>query len=424
MARKRKTWSETVGGRGHAVTVFERTPGGPLYLRWWDPTATGRRKGGGTGNYRWRSLGHRDREVALAEARQLAAQLLAASEAMARNRITLTALFAAYEEKVSRFKKGQQPREDARRMVLWTTFLGGETDPSEINSADLEEFVRARRAGAIKLPPPHVLKPNPTDSTIGADIVFLQSVLNWGVRARLLESNPVARFKRPKTKNPKRPVASYDRYLAVREKADEVDPQRLFGPFLDLIESLGWRVSAVCQIWASDIDRACTREAPFGRIRKRGEVDKEGVGMWVPLTETGRAAIDRILELNPVVGNAYLFPSPKKKGRPWSRWHARDLLERAERAAGIDPQDGGDFHPYRRKWATERKHLPTKDVAAAGGWRDPRSLQESYQQIDPETLLAVVMEPRKLRSAIATAIAGEGNTDEAPAAGSAAGART
>lgn len=44
-----------------------------------------------------------------------------------------------------------------------------------------------------------------------------------------------------------------------------------------------------------------------------------------------------------------------------------------------------------------RKHLPTRDVAEAGGWRDMRSLEHCYQQVDEATLLAVVTEPRKLR---------------------------
>ena len=70
---------------------------------------------------------------------------------------------------------------------------------------------------------------------------------------------------------------------------------------------------------------------------------------------------------------------------------------RAEKAAGLEPLAGGDFHPYRRKWSTERKHLPRADVAAAGGWRDVRSLELCYQQADDATLLAVVTEPRKLR---------------------------
>ncbi len=34
----------------------------------------------------------------------------------------------------------------------------------------------------------------------------------------------------------------------------------------------------------------------------------------------------------------------------------------AQKLAGLELLDGGDFHPYRRKWATERKHLPVQDV--------------------------------------------------------------
>jgi len=70
------------------------------------------------------------------------------------------------------------------------------------------------------------------------------------------------------------------------------------------------------------------------------------------------------------------------------------------RAADLPKLDGGLWHPYRRKWATERKHLSLKDVAAAGGWKDVETLLTCYQQPDDETMLAVVSEPRKLREAL------------------------
>lgn len=59
--------------------------------------------------------------------------------------------------------------------------------------------------------------------------------------------------------------------------------------------------------------------------------------------------------------------------------------------------DREDFHPYRRAWATARKHLPVADVAAAGGWKSPmtvlRHYQRHYQQTDEATLYAVVADP-------------------------------
>jgi hypothetical protein len=57
----------------------------------------------------------------------------------------------------------------------------------------------------------------------------------------------------------------------------------------------------------------------------------------------------------------------------------------------------GGYHAYRRKWGTERKHLPDADVMAAGGWSDPRSLKEAYQHADPQTTLNVVLNRKELR---------------------------
>ena len=79
-------------------------------------------------------------------------------------------------------------------------------------------------------------------------------------------------------------------------------------------------------------------------------------------------------------------------------------MERAEKLAGLEPIEGGDFHPYRRAWATSRKHLPARDVAALGGWRDLRSLENCYQQTDAETLLAVALDATKLREKRAGAV--------------------
>lgn len=379
----RKRWSMTVGAKGYQVTLIERAKG-RLSLRLWNPLKR---------NYDWRALKHGDRELGEEQARNLSGQLLAQTVAHARGGVLLVELFGRYEREVSKYRKGRQPKEHRRRMDLWQLFLGDEFDVVALDHPKIDEFVHWRRAES----------PDVRAGTIGADIVFLQAVLNWATRVRLptgkplLTENAIRTYERPRTSNPRQPVVSYDRFLKLRKVADQVDPQHLFGPFLDLVEDRGWRVSALCGLWASDVDRHRAKTSPYGRLRKRGALDKEGVEMWVPLTQRARQAIDLILKRNPVVGDRPLFPSPRKAERPWSRYHARDLLERAEKRAKLEPIAGGDFHPFRRKWATERKALPTVDVMAAGGWRDERSLKGCYQQIDPQTLLAVVSEPSKLR---------------------------
>jgi 2-polyprenyl-6-methoxyphenol hydroxylase-like FAD-dependent oxidoreductase len=60
----------------------------------------------------------------------------------------------------------------------------------------------------------------------------------------------------------------------------------------------------------------------------------------------------------------------------------------------------GRWHPYRRKWATERKHMPLTDVAAAGGWKDTETLLTCYQLPDRDTQLAVMNCTNKIRDAV------------------------
>ena len=74
-------------------------------------------------------------------------------------------------------------------------------------------------------------------------------------------------------------------------------------------------------------------------------------------------------------------------------------LREAEQLAGLEPLKGSLWHAYRRKWATERKHLPDVDVAAAGGWKSLQALKASYQQADPATMLSVVLGAGELREA-------------------------
>jgi hypothetical protein len=82
--------------------------------------------------------------------------------------------------------------------------------------------------------------------------------------------------------------------------------------------------------------------------------------------------------------------------KPVTRHLASDWMHRAYRYAGIDRQKGGLWHPFRRKWATERKAYPVRDTAAAGGWEDlPTALM--YQQPDEDTLRNVIDHPKSFK---------------------------
>jgi integrase len=94
--------------------------------------------------------------------------------------------------------------------------------------------------------------------------------------------------------------------------------------------------------------------------------------------------------LRSCLGNVPLFPSPKDDSKSIRRDLTARWLLNAEKLAGLPKLSGGQFHPYRRLWATERKDLPVQDVAAAGGWKTVETVQRIYQQADGATTLAAV----------------------------------
>ena len=108
---------------------------------------------------------------------------------------------------------------------------------------------------------------------------------------------------------------------------------------------------------------------------------------------------DRVLADRQVSGTAYLFPSPRKPRRHTSKDRVRWWLLYAEELAGVEKPQGSLWHAYRRKWATERKHLPDTDVMRAGGRSNIESLKTAYQHADPKTMLQVMTEPIPLREA-------------------------
>ena len=65
-----------------------------------------------------------------------------------------------------------------------------------------------------------------------------------------------------------------------------------------------------------------------------------------------------------MIGKAYLFPAVNDPSKSLRVEVASEYLLEAEKIAGVEKHDGTLSHAYRRKWATERKHLPDVDVAA------------------------------------------------------------
>jgi integrase len=159
---------------------------------------------------------------------------------------------------------------------------------------------------------------------------------------------------------------------------------------LVLSEATGRRLGAIRQLRWDDVlwDRSA--------IRWRAEADKKRREWVVPIPEPLLGELRQFRRrLGTVAG--WMFAGERKPDVPMDRHLFDRWLAHAERKAKLPKLAGGLWHPYRRKWATERKHLSITDVAAAGGWQDTATLLTCYQQPTNDTLLAVMSEERKVR---------------------------
>lgn len=146
------------------------------------------------------------------------------------------------------------------------------------------------------------------------------------------------------------------------------------------------RLSAILNLRWDDVDFT------KGMIRWRAEHDKVRRIWTVPMHPEVRTELLRCRKTQGAIGNALLFPHPKQArvDQPVTRHLAAWWLKQAFRRGKLQKPDGSLWHSFRRAWATERKHLPPNDVAAAGGWLDIGTLQQCYQQCDVDTLRSVV----------------------------------
>jgi hypothetical protein len=70
-------------------------------------------------------------------------------------------------------------------------------------------------------------------------------------------------------------------------------------------------------------------------------------------------------------------PRPRTRQRPCDRHLLDNWLRKAVTLAKVKLEPGGLWRSLRRKWATERKGYPVKDVATAGGGRDEATMLTS-----------------------------------------------
>lgn len=389
-------WSASFGWRGSSVRVTQRQPGSAFFRVTWLP---------GRGRT-CLSLRTADREEAQKRAEAFLAALIRADGAPPPEPLTLGDLWSRYQQEAPGYRQNLERtrRQKQAEIRLLLAGLGAAKRVDHLTRNDVDRYVAMRKTGHGW---PDGRVTNPVRArTIQGEVKFLKTMIHWAMGERLpdgawlLENNPLRGVKLPKEESPRRPVTTFDRFLKMRKAVQELAvaaPQdrgkqrwKRFELALVLAEATGARIGAIRGLRWSDI-RLDPPEITF-----RAEFDKRGRDRTVPLPEALAEEL-RIFKVKlAAVGDGWLFPCTDKD-EPWPRDIFGELHDRAERHSGVPHLKGGRFHAYRRKWATERKHLPLVDVMGAGGWKDAQVYMTCYAQATEAGMLEVMSTPVKLR---------------------------
>jgi len=365
-------WSYSTGERGrNRVRAFTHPSTGCLFLELYE------------GSKRRRiALGHRDRERAKAKAEEVATALRRHEPPLGAT-LTLQTLFDNYVREVTPQKGRSSRSHDLRASKLFLQYWGANREVKTLNRRDWDGFFRRRRMGSDGRVGRVRGKPV-GDRVITQNLKFLNAVLNWavvagdGTGAYLLERNPLKGLPYPKQSTPRRPMLTDEQYRAMLAISRTLSP--LFELALVVAHETGHRIGSVRLLRWSDVD------IEHGKIRWRAENDKIAFEHETIVTPTVLDALDRARLEQRAIGDAWVFPAPGDATEPCSRHLMRDWWQRAEVLAGVPRVQGLGWHSLRRKFATEMKNTPLKDLCYLGGWKEPQTVLRCYQRPDDVTM--------------------------------------
>lgn len=375
---KKKVWRQSIGEYGNKLRVGERAPGSVLYVFWVDSNDKTQK----------RSLGHRDRKKALIEARDLANQLAADRDPFTVRSLTVDTLIDIYVEHGLQGRGESYAKEARAKLARWRDFLGGSRLVESLSRSDIDRYLAARRRGdVLPLPAGRAL----SRTTLWHDWVALNTALWFAVKnrdsrgRRWLDVHPLPDVRIGKTVSPNRSVAREKDYLGLREVASQVSP--MLETLLDLAYATGHRIDAILNLKWSDVVLEPTEDFPHGGVHWCWEVDTIDNGHTTPLNELASVALQR---RRVIVSSEWIFPAPKNPAVPITPRLVGRWFRKAEVRGGIPHQRGRGWHAFRRGWASDRMHLPDVAVAAAGGWKDTKTMKQAYQHATAADILRVV----------------------------------
>jgi integrase len=371
-------WNYTAGEKGrNRVRAFAHPETGRMFLEYWED---GRRKRV--------ALKHADREAAKGAAEH-AASALREHRSMPAGAILLSTLFDIYLREVTPQKGRSAQAHDRRASRLFVECWGALRTVKTLSRRDWDRFILFRREKGDRRPAKRNANPSDGPRKLGnrviiQDLKLMRAVLNWATQAgdgrghQLLDRNPLDKMPYPADVGTRRPVLiseAFEKMLAVAPRVSTLCPLLLV-----LVHETGHRVGAVLPLRWSDLDLTT------GTVRWRAEHDKLRTEHITPLSPSSVEWLQQARRERATIGDGWIFPAPGKPDQPVTRHRARTWWSRMEALAGLTPEAGRGWHSLRRKFATELKHTPLRDLAQLGGWKSVQTILKCYQAPDDATL--------------------------------------
>lgn len=247
----------------------------------------------------------------------------------------------------------------------WVEFLGRNRTVESITRDDIKRYEIQRR------------------KQVGQQRIYnewsaLRSVVNWALGERYLVSNPLSGISVATEKNPRQVPVTLSEFRALRNGSRGKVPL-MCRIFLCVVEGTGRRKMAVANLRWEDVD--LTEEV----ITWSEKSDKMG-RRWEDVPASRR--VFRILRMwRRYSPGPWVFQS--ERGQPFSKRAVDKWLGDMYSAAGMVKPERAGWHSFRRKFATELKDKPIKDVMEVGGWKSEAAYLR-YVQPEKDVQRAIV----------------------------------
>lgn len=302
--------------------------------------------------------------------------------------VTLAELFDKYLREVTPTKGVSKQAHDRRTAALVLDILGPARRAAELTHRDAARFVAERRrrgdgrSGARRGQPLRA-------RALQYDVAYFKAVLAWAVGGGMLDRNPLVGYAPPSEASPRRPIVTASEYEALLAASQEI--HALFGLALIVVHETGHRIGAVRLLRWSDLD--LERQL----VRWRAENDKIGYEHETWLTPVAVEALQTTRQSQAVISE-WVFPARSNPTAPISRHLLRDWWQRGQALAKLPPDAGRGWHSLRRRFATEMKSAPLKDLCALGGWKSPQTVLICYQRADSASMQQALATRRRLEA--------------------------